>query len=1041
MFDDLPDPRRHEPTEASGTNSEDRGKKFEQLPRRGPAETVAERAFLESKLELIRNDPQLSDEEKDHAICELQGRARALDDTVLAQLSQTRRLLWFILIATLVWGSVISWEGSEYRKQSCPTQPWRSRIACLSTSPIAELELATTPETFRALINRGDPLSAGIWNLEITRVNTYMDFLFIALYWSVFVLFASLERSWLTVPVILAISVAALFDVVENTRLLGTLQAINSRIPFSLLPGHVSRMKWIAFAASLLLLGLAFAKAKIRCSWLLSALVFASAVSTAIGVSYVPVLFLAILFLALAVLISVFVFSPSSFRWGRLLVWLEFAYLIRFQILAGMLLGLIFPSCIFLAPSIFIGIFDALGFWSMVFIVAASFQLAWTIMITSRLVLVYGPDRFPGIADMKTFENPSWAVVGLYGGLALPCILMTCCGTSLMWYSKLSAIVIGLGISLAILWVTAKLHFYIEPQVGKSASTIFPPLSYLKHSESSTGVQLGRFAGHGLQRLLSDRLKPGVLSSDQRLRSGHQLALTALTVLLILYVLIGVHYSPTLPVQQFQSVAGQSVAVTHIHYLPERPLTQRVPAALFYVLCLLVLFTWCFSGMAFFLDVLRIPVLTSFIAVSFVFSLVLPTDHQFNVTVREEKMASPSPEDVIQRWKDARGKNNPSKPIVVIATAGGGIRAAMWTTEVIAGLTKACQLPSGENAFTSSLMLVSSVSGGSVGSMYAVGSFDSNGQIPSSLLERIPGNASRTSLSAVGWGLLYPDVLRTIPLIGQLSGKALGSSIDRGWALENEWLRHWDAHLWDTPPTLAQWQRDVFRGTRPAVIFNATASESGDRFLIGSTRISKDQDSESADKSSIQFITEFENYDVPIASAARLSATFPWVTPMAHASHGTDKYKVHVADGGYYDNSGVLSATQWLLQAQGSLKTHPVVFILIDSTPSLPKTGEKWSWQRQVVAPVGTLLAVRTSSQQMRADYEFQLATDYLNSQHIGTTSARLLYPSDPILPLSWHLTKNQVRNIEDAWSNPGEQLKAEISKATAVLGCHSESM
>jgi hypothetical protein len=314
--------------------------------------------------------------------------------------------------------------------------------------------------------------------------------------------------------------------------------------------------------------------------------------------------------------------------------------------------------------------------------------------------------------------------------------------------------------------------------------------------------------------------------------------------------------------------------------------------------------------------------------------------------------------------------------------------------------------------------------------MYVVGSYDSDGRLRKDLMQVIRDDAARTSLSAVGWGILYPDFVRTVPLVGSfLAAHGFGEDVDRGWALETQWLDHWDGRLWKTPPTISEWSKEVAVGKRPAAIFNATAAESGQRFVIASTSMKQ------RDQSTIQLATAFPEYDVRVSTAARLSATFPWVSPMARAADGKVAFGVHVADGGYYDNSGILSASQWLLEAVDAIKEHPVLFIVIDSTPAAPAEGKNWSWQRQAIGPVEALLAVRDSSQQARADFEMELALDQLR-QRVDIKDFHFLYPAGRLTPLSWHLTPEQQNAIGRAWSDPDEQLRTELRAALRRLGC-----
>jgi hypothetical protein len=119
-----------------------------------------------------------------------------------------------------------------------------------------------------------------------------------------------------------------------------------------------------------------------------------------------------------------------------------------------------------------------------------------------------------------------------------------------------------------------------------------------------------------------------------------------------------------------------------------------------------------------------------------------------------------------------------------------------------------------------------------MGSMFVVAPYTGDGTYPTNdaELKEVRFNTKRSSLSAVGWGLAYPDLFRTMPLFGA----GVPEKLDRGWSLENSWSTVWrDAHL--PTPRLTRWRQDVYDGVRPAVIINATASESGERFLIAST--------------------------------------------------------------------------------------------------------------------------------------------------------------------------------------------------------------
>jgi len=123
-----------------------------------------------------------------------------------------------------------------------------------------------------------------------------------------------------------------------------------------------------------------------------------------------------------------------------------------------------------------------------------------------------------------------------------------------------------------------------------------------------------------------------------------------------------------------------------------------------------------------------------------------------------------------------------------------------------------------------------------------------------------------------------------------------------------------------------------------------------------------------------------------------LIVTLLWGTAMGIG--GPLKKAYHVGDGGYYENSGLLSAVEWLSEARGDLRGYQVLLIVIDTQPGPQKPGGSWSWQKQVVGPIEALLHVRTSSQQARESIELEMAKKYLASQDSGSNSA---YNSDPI--------------------------------------------
>jgi hypothetical protein len=914
--------------------------------------------------------------------------------------SLLERALFFFLLATLVWSTAMGVEANGIAAAD------HVPAGCyFSAKPILDVELAERPECFVAATAGGAASGKVAHNLRLFRVNTQMDFLFIALYWFVFVLFAlALGGHWTKRTVIGLIFASAVLDVGENLEIFkGLARVASSSSIDGLLPRDYSFFKWALLGATLGLLGVLVWLRKGRLYRLTAIALFVSGVLTLVGLWIPHVMVYAAYGLALSfllILARVFPFPVDS-----VLLWIEYAYLLRFQIFLAGVLVVALPLAYRFLPSLFVGVFDARGFASFVFVVWAAFQLAWTILLTSRLVFVYGPDRFVRATSIAP-KRVGVGLVAAFGLLALPVVVILFLGTSASSFpGKVLATVLGLLLAIAALALTASLHFAIEDP-GNSANLIFPTFGFLTKTgrrKSAFWTFVGTYLGRHLPGNLQAGILDTTLGNPPRLRSGHEMAAIALAIFFGVYVFLGAFFSPAW----------------------RNP--EREPAALFFLLLLLAVFTWLFSGAAFFLDRTRLPVFGTLLAVSLLTG-VLGTDHKFVVSEKNVAESKISPSFVIEKWKETRGKN--SKTVVVVATAGGGIRAAAWTAEVMTRLEE-----NGCRAVSDSLVLVSSVSGGSVGSMFVVAPYSGRGDYPSgdNELKAVRFNTQRSSLAAVGWGLAYPDLARTAPIFGGL----VPETLDRGWSLENTWATGWREKGMGTP-TLRQWREDVRNGLRPAVIFNATASESGERFLVGS--------SDASFAGAKQFFDLFPTKDLDVSTAARLSATFPYASPLARASDGPVKTAYHVGDGGYYDNSGLLSAVEWLDEARRKLEGYRVLLILIDAKPGAAKDGSSWSWQRQLAGPIQTLLNVRSSSQQVRESIELKMALEYLTTAMPDTNEAaktRLEVIPEPFLfwsptdsdpPLSWHLTDSQKKEIGGAWASEDNQKS--WRDVRAKLGC-----
>jgi hypothetical protein len=179
---------------------------------------------------------------------------------------------------------------------------------------------------------------------------------------------------------------------------------------------------------------------------------------------------------------------------------------------------------------------------------------------------------------------------------------------------------------------------------------------------------------------------------------------------------------------------------------------------------------------------------------------------------------------------------------------------------------------------------------------------------------------------------------------------------------------------------------------------------------------------------------------LPLATAARLSATFPIVSSATRIPAPFAVHAYHFVDGGYYDNDGTASAIEFLKSAlddpQSERETQgaPLKIVLFeirdDDGSSIgdednfgdqnanSADARRWTQIDQLTAPLGALWAAGHESISMRNRRELCILEkaykDRLDIHHVVFTIPN---DGDALSPLSWNLTTYQRRQIaQRAW-------------------------
>ena len=305
-------------------------------------------------------------------------------------------------------------------------------------------------------------------------------------------------------------------------------------------------------------------------------------------------------------------------------------------------------------------------------------------------------------------------------------------------------------------------------------------------------------------------------------------------------------------------------------------------------------------------------------------------------------------------------------------------------------------------------------------------------------LAKIFDAARSSSLEEALWGLVFPDYIRTIAAPFKQSAWVRKN---RAWAIERAWLRHNEpVHAAANPgvtnlpaTTWTNWIKRTASGHLPAVVFNTTVVETGEQLLISTVNFpSPDPQGAAFGVEDVPIQTLQELYgnpqvvDIDAVSAARLSATFPLITPTARARyHALEREQhghppsYHIVDGGFFDNPGIVSAVEWLrriLPAASSTRHVQILFIRISAFPNTMKYEpfDSLEWpagkgQGAITSgawPVQVLANMRTASQVARSELEIELLKASL-PKNIAWTEVEFrpsAYPDTYRPPLSWQL-------------------------------------
>ncbi|SEI37737.1 hypothetical protein SAMN04487995_0174 [Dyadobacter koreensis] len=379
------------------------------------------------------------------------------------------------------------------------------------------------------------------------------------------------------------------------------------------------------------------------------------------------------------------------------------------------------------------------------------------------------------------------------------------------------------------------------------------------------------------------------------------------------------------------------------------------------------------------------------------------------------------------RWLSARHvAPGDSIPMIIIATEGGGIRAAVWTSQLQFRINE--QIP-GFNRYT---FAISGVSGGGVGACFYLAylsdslKYKNNRSFGKGGLDSVLQN---DFVSPVIGGYFFNESL-------QLISPWAVRQLDRTKRLEDAWAQAYKNQFnqVDGPDTVDTFNneylalfRDSVNCEIPSLILNGTLAETGQKTVVSNLKTNGKQSFK--DVVDILSVTQ---RDMPLKTAATMCSRFPFVTSgglfKSRSKSATGIQSGHVTDGGNFDNTGMETAVQLLtglLPGIDSLRRDditviPYILFFKNSQSeelSYPKLVEAQKTNRGLGIPINSFFNPWNRGSDTR-DALYKALTPFTNP-NVRYLSFKIDYRTGDFknrqnlrLPLGWTISRSATKHI-----------------------------
>lgn len=375
----------------------------------------------------------------------------------------------------------------------------------------------------------------------------------------------------------------------------------------------------------------------------------------------------------------------------------------------------------------------------------------------------------------------------------------------------------------------------------------------------------------------------------------------------------------------------------------------------------------------------------------------------------------------LEKW---RLKNNGGKPkLIILSVSGGGLRSALWSLEVLQQIDKRTQGTVYDN-----IHLITGSSGGMLGAAFyrELKYLQQNSKAPVNLgSDTLKSLMAKDLLNPVTYTLAVNDLFFRLK---DVEYKGRSYPMDRGYSFDQ---RLNENTLGVLNKSLGDYKLLELNSEMPWMVLGPTIVGDGRKLLMstqGTSYLTFTRPYQGVGRTkeynAVEFLRLFKEQgaeDLSFLTALRLSASFPYITPLVNMPSKPD---IQLIDAGVRDNDGFELSLRYIFAMKEWLKENTsgviVVQVKANRPDEIPIKDHTVTIFDKMVLPIGGVLKSFHNLQIYNKSLLMELSRDELELP-VDVVRFSLLHDRNDV-SLSWHLTNNEKEDIIQTFESENNQ-------------------